>query len=74
MDHPNLYKAHWKTPYRDSQFNIQKKEKPITDEENTEYYAQSYPEFDPTDYHDRLVMREMFPSEDYKDEVKLLDE
>jgi len=21
-DHPNLYKAHWKTPYRESPYNI----------------------------------------------------
>jgi len=22
VDHPNLYKKHWKTPYRDSPYNI----------------------------------------------------
>lgn len=22
VDHPNLYKNHWKTPYRDSNYNI----------------------------------------------------
>ena len=22
VDHPNLYKIHWKTPYRDSVYNI----------------------------------------------------
>lgn len=47
-DHPHLYKKHWKTPYRESPYNIQKKEKIITDDENCEVYVSSIPEFDPT--------------------------
>ena len=34
VDHPHLYKKHWKTPYRDSPLNIQKKEKKMPGEEN----------------------------------------
>ena len=70
--YPHLYKAHWKTPYRDSQYNIQKREKRITDEENVELYASSIPEFDPTNYHDQQILKEMMPR-DY-DSVKLNDE
>lgn len=58
VDHPNLYKKHWKTPYRESPYNIQKKEKKMSDEENTQLYASSFPEFDPNDYCDQLIMRE----------------
>jgi len=62
VDHPNLYKKHWKTPYRESPYNIQKKERKITDEENVEVYASSIPELDPTDHYDQLIMREQLPS------------
>lgn len=65
-DHPHLYKKHWKTPYRESPFNIQKREKRITDEENVQVYASSFPEFDPSDYHDQLIMREQLPSSEGK--------
>ena len=43
VDHPNLYKKHWKTPFRDSQYNIQRKEKKITDDEECEIYASEFP-------------------------------
>lgn len=63
VDHPHLYKKHWKTPYRESPLNIQKKEKRITDEENVEVYATiTAPEFDPNDYYDQMIMRETIPS------------
>lgn len=52
VDHPHLYKKHWKTPYRESPYNIQKKERLITDEENVEIYASAIPEFDPNDHYD----------------------
>lgn len=57
-----MYKKHWKTPFRESPYNIQKKEKKITDDENVEIYASATPEFDPNDYHDQLVLREQMPS------------
>jgi hypothetical protein len=49
VDHPHLYKKHWKTPYRESPYNIQKKEKKYTFNEDYDYLASSVPEFDPND-------------------------
>jgi hypothetical protein len=37
-DHPNLFKKHWKTPFRHSNYNIRQKEKTYDDEENTEHF------------------------------------
>ncbi len=62
VDHPHLYKKHWKTPFRESPYNIQKKEKIITDEENVEVYVSSIPEFDPNNHYDQLLMREHLAS------------
>lgn len=61
-DQPHLYKKHWKTPYRESPYNIQKKEKFITDDENVEVYVSSIPEFDPTNQYDQLLLREHLAS------------
>ena len=69
VDHPHLYKKHWKTPFRESPYNIQKKEKRITDDENVEIYASPVPDFGPNDYHDQLIMREQMPSLDGKKEM-----
>ena len=30
VSYPHLFKKHWKTPFRDSQFNIRRKEKRVT--------------------------------------------
>lgn len=30
VSYPHLFKKHWKTPFRDSQFNIRRKEKKVT--------------------------------------------
>lgn len=38
VDHPNLYKKHWKTPFRDSPYNIRQKEKHWKTAENTEHF------------------------------------
>lgn len=62
VDHPHLYKKHWKTPYRESPYNIQKRERRITDEEGTETFASHFPEFDPTNFDDQALMREVLPS------------
>ena len=43
VDNPNLYKPHYKTPYRNSPYNIQKIEKKITDKENMEMSISSFP-------------------------------
>lgn len=61
VDHPNLYKKHWKTPYRDSTYFIQKKEKKVDDDTNAEMLMSSIPSFDPTDYFDQLILREQIP-------------
>ena len=45
-DHHNLFKEHWKTPFRDSVFNIRQVEKKYDDYENSEHLIQSIPEFD----------------------------
>ena len=45
-DHPNLFKPHWKTPYRDSPYNIRPKEKHYDDMENTIHYMGQIPHFD----------------------------
>lgn len=58
VDHPNLYKKHWKTPYRESPYNIQKKEKKESDESLFTHYASEIPEFDPTHHLDRRVLNE----------------
>lgn len=62
VDQPHLFKTHWKTPWRDSPYNIQKKERRITDEENVEIYTSAIPELDPNDIYDRKIMREQLPS------------
>lgn len=52
VDHPHLYKKHWKTTYRESPYNIRPKERIITDAENVEVYASAIPEFDPNNHYD----------------------
>ena len=61
VDHPHLFKKHWKTPFRESPYNIQKKEKIIPDDVNVELSASSFPEFDPNNYYDNLILREQLP-------------
>lgn len=58
--YPHLYKKHYKTPYRDSPYNIQKKEK-VPGDENTEISASSIPTLDPNDPVDRLLLTEQQP-------------
>jgi hypothetical protein len=57
-----LFKKHWKTTYRDSPYNIQKREKIITNDENIEVSASALPEFDPGNHYDQLILREAMPS------------
>jgi hypothetical protein len=72
VDHPHLFKKHWKTPYRESNYNIRNKEKAIPDDVMTEVSASSFPEFDPNEYYDQLILREMMPS--YADKKDLYKE
>lgn len=66
-DHPNLFKSHWKTPYRESEFNIRIKEKIITDEENTDNFTSPIQDYDPNDPDDKLLLLNQQPK---WDEVK----
>lgn len=47
VSYPHLFKAHWKTPFRNSQYNIRQKEKQITIAENIETFVSGIPEWDP---------------------------
>ena len=47
VDHPNLFKKHWKTPFRESPYNIRQKEKTYTTAENTDHFIQEIPTLDP---------------------------
>lgn len=55
-DHPNLYKKHWKTPFRSSPYNIRQKEKTYTTAENTDHFIGEIPTIDPASSEfDRLL-------------------
>ena len=62
VDHPNLYKVHWKTPFRSSPYNIRQTEKPYTTEENTDHFISSMPTLDPSkSEHERVMALQMQP-------------
>ena len=46
-DHPNLFKEHWKQPFRGSIYNIRPIEKKLRDE-GTERFIAEIPTFDPS--------------------------
>ena len=72
VDHPNLYKKHWKTPFRDSPFNIRSKEKTYTTAENTEHFIEGIPNLDPeNNEHDRMLALNQLPN---MDDLKLMEE
>jgi hypothetical protein len=71
IDHPHLYKKSWKTPYRESPYNIQKKEKKVPVDVNTEMYLSSIPTFDPNDITDQAILREQIG---FVDKQKLLSD
>lgn len=65
-DHFNLYKEDWKTPYRVSEFNIQKKESTLDDEDPkaSMNYHNIKPTLDPTGKrgaYDQKILDEAFP-------------
>lgn len=60
-DHPNLFKEHWKTPYRDSPLNIRPKERRPTMEQNTEHVTSHMPAYDRNLELDALVLKEQQP-------------
>ena len=69
-DNPNLYKIHWKTPYRDSQFNIRLKERrDVIGDENTVHmiskkYGHGIPELDPNNPEDAEILLQQQPDFD----------
>ena len=52
-DHQNLFKPHWKTPYRDSPYNIRLIERKYDDMENTDHMLGAIPHLDPANDFDR---------------------
>jgi hypothetical protein len=45
--YPHLFKKHWKTPFRDSHFNIRPLEKKLEQDENTKHYISGLVTFNP---------------------------
>ena len=45
--YPHLFKKHWKTPFRDSPYNIRGIEKRVPDEVNDRYFIEAKVEWDP---------------------------
>lgn len=60
--YPNVFKEHWKTPYRESPYNIQKKEKRVSNDDNTVTFVSELPKLDPSDAVDAAILREQQPS------------
>jgi hypothetical protein len=57
-DHPNLYKRHWKTPFRDSNLNIRMKEKRMPWADETEHFISEMPSLDPANEQDREYLKQ----------------
>lgn len=76
-DHPNLYKIHWKTPFRESPYNIRPKEKRPEigwdDGENwiSKTYGKGLPELDPNNPNDAETLMQQDPK---WDEYKVQDD
>lgn len=56
--YPNVFKKHWKTPYRESPYNIQKKERRVTNDDNTVTYVSELPIYDASDAVDAAILKE----------------
>ena len=71
-DHQNLFKPHWKTPYRDSPYNIRPVEKKYDDMVNTDHFIGAIPQFDAaTSDFERKVLLQQQPNMDH---LKLAEE
>ena len=71
-DHPNLYKKHWKTPFRQSNYNIRQKEKTYTTAENTEHFIEKIPTLDAaTSAFEAKALLQPMPN---TDDLKLMEE
>ena len=56
VSQPHMFKKHWKTPFRNSQFNIRPVEKIMTEAEKTETFASFMPVWDTTTEIGRRVL------------------
>jgi len=56
--HPHLYKKHWKTPFRDSQFNIRNKEKRISLADDAIHHVSNLPNLDPENPNHANLLKE----------------
>lgn len=65
QSYPHLFKNHWKTPYRESNYNIQKKEKRPSPLEEFEHFVSEKPQLNPNDYVHAAILHDQIP--DYKD-------
>lgn len=61
QSYPHLFKSHWKTPYRESNYNIQKKEKRTSPLEEFDYYVAEKPQLDPNDYIHAGILHDQIP-------------
>ncbi len=61
QSYPHLFKKHWKTPYRESPYNIQRKGKRESEEANAEVSASQIPHLDPNDPYDKAILTEQQP-------------
>ena len=47
VSQPHLFKKHWKMPFRESPYNIRRKEKRTTQDANTDHFISGFVTFDP---------------------------
>ena len=69
-DHPNLYKNDWKTPFRNSEYNIARIETKYDDDDPRQAtsYISAKPSFDTTGkrgHYDQNILNQQQPSSDY---------
>ena len=57
VDHPNLFKRHWKTPFKDSHLNVRTDERVWDDKDGFSNYVSAKPEFDANNKYDRIALR-----------------
>lgn len=71
-DHPNLFKLHWKTPFRNSHFNIRQKEVTESTAETIQHYIEGSVAVDPSvSEHERTLSLQQQPN---TDDLKLSEE
>ena len=63
-DRPHMFKKHWKTPFRYSQYNIRQIEKVKTLEDRSEHWISSLPDLDPNNPADAELLLSYQPKID----------